>query len=428
MIYPLTIINCDNPFFVVGYPPFDLANDLLARHSYQPTSSSSADPQARLTSSLKQMIKAMSETTESFPPLHFLATLRQVAPQFAEESRHGGYAQQDADEMWTQTISSLHSALQIPGDSTGASFVDKYLATDLQQTLTCDEAPEEPPVVKTDRVFKLDCNISINTNYLISGIMDSFDQKIEKYSPSLGRTAVYTQKSRLTRLPANLTIHMVRFYWRADIQKKAKIMRKVKFPLDLDVLDLLTDDLQAKVKPINLAVKNVDKARTERAKLRKRTKKLREDVEKAERAAKAKPNGAAMDTEGDEERVTDLATTTAENDKLEDEETIREKERKEINALITENGLTEVGTNASALYELCGESKLIPLSRALHSRPTDHDPPPPLPVPLRLFRANCHPHSHRHSQGRIRRLGPLPRMDPHGDWQRRPGRRRLVQV
>lgn len=32
---------------------------------------------------------------------------------------------------------------------------------------------------------------------------------------------------------------MVRFYWRADVQKKAKIMRKVKFPLDLDVTELV---------------------------------------------------------------------------------------------------------------------------------------------------------------------------------------------
>jgi len=31
---------------------------------------------------------------------------------------------------------------------------------------------------------------------------------------------------------------MVRFYWRADVQKKAKIMRKVKFPMELDVSEL----------------------------------------------------------------------------------------------------------------------------------------------------------------------------------------------
>jgi hypothetical protein len=33
---------------------------------------------------------------------------------------------------------------------------------------------------------------------------------------------------------------MVRFYWRADVQKKAKIMRKVKFPIELDVSELVS--------------------------------------------------------------------------------------------------------------------------------------------------------------------------------------------
>jgi hypothetical protein len=38
----------------------------------------------------------------------------------------------DADEMWTQTISSLHHALRPAGSS--KSFVDQYLSADLQQT------------------------------------------------------------------------------------------------------------------------------------------------------------------------------------------------------------------------------------------------------------------------------------------------------
>lgn len=44
--------------------------------------------------------------------------------------------QTDADEMWTQTISSLHSSLVAPveGESSRGSFVDDYLSADLQQT------------------------------------------------------------------------------------------------------------------------------------------------------------------------------------------------------------------------------------------------------------------------------------------------------
>jgi ubiquitin carboxyl-terminal hydrolase 14 len=111
---------------------------------------------------------------------------------------------------------------------------------EMRRELTCDEAPEEPASVTTEQVLKIECNISITTNFMLTGIMNvrstsffcllltvllqSLDTKVEKNSPSLGRQSIYSQKSRLTRLPGYLTVHMVRFAWRADIGKKAKIM------------------------------------------------------------------------------------------------------------------------------------------------------------------------------------------------------------
>ncbi|KAG6869659.1 hypothetical protein C0992_002440, partial [Termitomyces sp. T32_za158] len=85
---------------------------------------------------------------------------------------------------------------------------------------------------------------------------------------------------------------MVRFAWRQDIQKKAKIMvrpssfpnssrftlykfalqRKVKFPLEFDALDLAADDLREKLLPASRKLKEIEKERTERRKVRKRTK------------------------------------------------------------------------------------------------------------------------------------------------------------
>jgi ubiquitin carboxyl-terminal hydrolase 14 len=38
--------------------------------------------------------------------------------------------------------------------------------------LKCDEAPEEEPTVTVDKVLKIECNISITTNYMASGIAD----------------------------------------------------------------------------------------------------------------------------------------------------------------------------------------------------------------------------------------------------------------
>ncbi len=107
--------------------------------------------------------------------------------------------------------------------------------------LKCDEAPDELATTSKEKITKLACNISITTNFLVNGLKEvvllfypncfvltsvtqSLDEKIEKHSPSLNRTAIYTKHSRISRLPNNLTVHMVRFYWRRDINKKAKIM------------------------------------------------------------------------------------------------------------------------------------------------------------------------------------------------------------
>ena len=54
--------------------------------------------------------------------------------------------------------------------------------------------------------------------------LQSLETQVEKYSPTLGRNALYTQKSRLTRLPGYLAVHMVRFAWKSEIGKKAKIL------------------------------------------------------------------------------------------------------------------------------------------------------------------------------------------------------------
>ena len=120
--------------------------------------------------------------------------------------------------------------------------------------LTCDEASDELPSISNETFTKIECNINMGTNYMLQGIMNvrmhlhnlphthlelscaqSLDQKVEKRSPSLGREAMYSQKSRVTRLPGYLVVHMVRFAWRQDIGKKAKIMVNTSWDLVVSI-------------------------------------------------------------------------------------------------------------------------------------------------------------------------------------------------
>ena len=72
-------------------------------------------------------------------------------------------------------------------------------------------------------------------------------QVIEKNSVALGREAQFSKKSKLARLPPVLAVQFVRFAWRKDTAKRAKILRTVSFPTVLDVRNLCTAELQASI-------------------------------------------------------------------------------------------------------------------------------------------------------------------------------------
>ncbi|KAJ3559695.1 hypothetical protein NM688_g182 [Phlebia brevispora] len=327
-------------------------------------------PTGGIAGSLKDLYNNMSKTTEAFTPATFLTNLRRAFPQFAELSRpsgggmkglmSGGYAQQDAEECWTQMTNALKEVPGLPdpsGSSSGRSkkFVEQYMMGEMRRELKCDEAPEEKPSVTMEKVLKLSCNITITTNYMHQGILDALDEKIEKMSPSLGRNALYTAHSRLSRLPSYLTVHMVRFAWRQDINKKAKIMRRVKFPTEFDAVDLVTDELKEKLLPVSRKLKGVEKERAERRKVRKRTKiavKKDTDVEMADATAQGSSAGASNPTPTEPAASEEDKGKEVAGAELEDESVYREKEVKELEALVDPSLKADIGSSVSGLYDL----------------------------------------------------------------------------
>lgn len=329
-----------------------------------------------LTASLRDLYKQMSQTQEGFPPLAFLNALRTAFPQFAEKSKTGkGYAQQDAEEAWSQIISQLRQKLKIKGTeasssegsstSSDISFIDKYLAGAFKTITECDElaAKEagEEPVTGEDVFLKLDCHISGTTNHLRDGILAALEEKLEKRSPVLDRDAIYTKKSRISRLPKYLTVHFVRFFWKREAQKKAKIMRKVTFPHELDVVEFCTDELRQMLVPVRDKVREVRKDEEDIERARKRQKRIH-DKEVADAAAgivdsvseskkgDKKKDGKAAN--GDTEMEDVVYKTDAEID-AEKAAAILEA-KKELHALINPELAKDDGANKSGLYELRG--------------------------------------------------------------------------
>jgi len=357
---------------------------------YPPTAASGpVEGNHELTQALGSTYASMRNTTGAFTPFAFLGILRQVVPQFAERASGkggmAGYAQQDAEECWIQILNNIRGLQGNVGGVGGSSqtqqgrtrFLEQYMMGEMRSEMKCDEAPEEPSTVSMEKILKLECNITKETNYMHSGILDAFDQTIEKTSHSLGRQAIYSRRSRLSRIPVNLTVHMVRFAWKREINQKAKIMRKVKFPLEFDVLDLCTDELKAKITPLNKRLREIEHDRAERRKVRKRTKSAKdnsstaqgqEDVNMSDANANAPsspvllqsavpagheppaPTGAVIETSSEGKGK----ASAEEGGELEPESVYRKRELEELEALTPADLKSDVGCSVTGLYELIG--------------------------------------------------------------------------
>lgn len=332
------------------------------------------DSSRDLAASLRDLFKQMSETQEGIPPLMFLNALRTAFPQFAQRDRtNGGYSQQDAEEAWSQILIQLRAKLMIDdGTESGnqISFVDKYLAGQFDSTTECDESAAkevgEEPSKSSDVFFKLDCHIGKETNHLQDGIMAGLEEKIEKQSPTLDRNAIYTKRSRISRLPKYLTVHFVRFFWKRETQKKAKIMRKVTFPAELDVVEFCTEALRDQLVPVRDKVREIRKDEIDVERSRKRQKlaiereekqKGNEEEDKAslEPMQKKKNAEEKKEKKNDKDGDTEMEENYKTDAQYEEEKNAAIKAAKqELQELLKQNSSADSGTNQSGLYELRG--------------------------------------------------------------------------
>ncbi|XP_028163286.1 ubiquitin carboxyl-terminal hydrolase 14 isoform X3 [Ostrinia furnacalis] len=193
-----------------------------------------------------------------------LRALHSTAPRFAERGPGGGLAQQDASECWAEIVRALQQRLPappgVPADR--SNVIEQYFGGTLDVELVCSEA-EEPPTRSSESFLQLSCFISQDVKYLQSGLRSKMSEQITKMSQTLGRDAVYTKTSKISRLPAYLTVQFVRFYYKEKEAINAKILKDVKFPLDLDVYELCSPELQERLAPMRAKFKEVDDANVE---------------------------------------------------------------------------------------------------------------------------------------------------------------------
>lgn len=192
----------------------------------------------------RDLFGELDKNLKPVAPMQFWMVLRKKYPQFGQ-LHNGAFMQQDAEECWTQLLYTLSQSLKASGSSEEPDIVKTLFGIDFISRVHCAESGEES--TEKESVYSLKCHISQEVNHLHEGLKRALKSELEKASPSLGRSAVYVKDSRINDLPRYLTIQFVRFFWKRESNQKAKILRKVDYPLELDVFDLCSDDLQKRL-------------------------------------------------------------------------------------------------------------------------------------------------------------------------------------
>ncbi|RDA90261.1 hypothetical protein CP533_4603 [Ophiocordyceps camponoti-saundersi (nom. inval.)] len=340
-------------------------NKALINYSTDGSAATRHPTEANLAFHLSRLYARMSRTQAAFPPVEFLNALRSAFPQFAERSKSdNGYAQQDAEEAWSQIVQNMRSTLKAKNSegSSSVPLIDTYMSGQLTSKIECLDAEAlqagEEPVVQKEDFLKLGCHIDGTTNHLRDGILAALSETIEKKSAVLDRQAEYKKTSAISRAPKYLTVHFVRFFWKRQTQKKAKIMRKVTFPQELDIVEFCSDELKKALIPVRDKVREIRKDEEDIERARKRRKKNHEqdlaDIPGGSGLAPSKKDSNKDDKadktkEADDAAAGETFKTDAEIDAEKDAAVLAAK--KELHAMI-DPSLRDEGSNQSGLYEL----------------------------------------------------------------------------
>ncbi|CCH41374.1 putative ubiquitin carboxyl-terminal hydrolase [Wickerhamomyces ciferrii] len=200
---------------------------------------------------LKQIFNQLrNKKEESIVPNNLITSLRVLYPQFNERDQYGSYKQQDAEEAFTQLLLSLKTVL---GDEFIQDFTINFKSTIKNQE---DESDVQ---FKNEEDLKLSCHITGSTNFLKNGILESLNETIEKHSEKLNKNCQYDINKKISKLPSILTVQFVRFFWKRSTNKKSKILRKVQFPFQLDLADVLDDDYREEKTKIRDELRSIEK-------------------------------------------------------------------------------------------------------------------------------------------------------------------------
>lgn len=209
--------------------------------------------ETKVSTSMKDVVRQLRHTKGAVTPLVFLMNLRQYYPRFAEQ-QNGHYAQQSADECWVQLVNALKLLPRLRDEpmARGESGIEQLLQGTMEKTMRLAGSDQEREV-EVETFETLLCPVvpvkfdGPKISFLFQGIQQSLNSEIVKHNPAANADAIYNVTERISSLPYYLVVQFLRFEWNKKEGTRAKILRPVEFPFDLDTYEFCSDEYKSQL-------------------------------------------------------------------------------------------------------------------------------------------------------------------------------------
>lgn len=93
-------------------------------------------------------------------PIVLLEMLHLMFPQFSEKAENGLFAQQDANECWSELVKVLQQKLKIKSGDSSIDLISKYFGGQFVSKLSCKDNDQEETTTSSESFLQLSCFIS----------------------------------------------------------------------------------------------------------------------------------------------------------------------------------------------------------------------------------------------------------------------------
>lgn len=214
----------------------------------------------------KEVLKAllnlwdeMETTSGSVRPIALLEKLRVAYPDFGNTDQMGLNIQQDANECLQVMLRFCCDACLLDPKNPTRNLYDEMFGIDFNVTYKNLDDADDPITTGSEHHRLLNCYITQEVKYMYNGIKLRFKDTVKKQAAGTGVDATFLKTMTVTRLPRYLLITFIRFFYKGGPQRiNAKILKDVKFPMKLDMIELCGEELQTKLEPMRQKIRSYD--------------------------------------------------------------------------------------------------------------------------------------------------------------------------